>query len=176
MVCAKDGDLELKCSFRSYNNVNLLEIIEYLKDELLAHGGHKGAAGFSIKTESLGKIRELLTNYDYQKHEEKEEEALVNLNIDNLTEQLTEELSLLEPFGFANRKPMFKACKLSVKNKRILKEKHVKLLLENNIDAIGFNLHSEEKEIKDAVDLTFYLEFNHWNGRRKIQLNLLGME
>lgn len=176
LVCAQDGESQLKCSFRSYNNVNLLAVIEYLKENLLAYGGHKGAAGFSIKKESLDTIKQLLVNYDYSKIEEKEDKQYINLDIDNLTEQFTEELDLLEPYGFANKKPLFKTSNLLVKNKRVLKEKHIKLSLENNIDAIGFNLYSEEQKIKDVVDITFYLEFNHWNGRRKIQLNLQEME
>lgn len=101
------------------------------------------------------------------------------LNIDEVTKDMVESLSLLEPFGEANKMPIFAFKNLKIDSIRSLTEgKHLKLTLKSNnntyIDAIGFNLGylSEEYKIGDRVDIVGNLEINTFNGVDSIQINL----
>ena len=176
VICADDGDGVIKCSSRSYNDVNLLEIIKLVEDELIAFGGHKAAAGFACKKDKLKKIKNIISEYDYKKYENKSKKSYFEVNLQDLTPQLADEILLLEPFGNGNRKPSFALKNTKIKNKRVLKDKHLKFKLSNNIDVIGFNLYSEDNFSKDDASLIFCLEFNLWNGIKRLQLNLLEME
>lgn len=179
LVCANDKKNKdiLKCSFRSYNGVDLISVIESLDCPLLDYGGHKGAAGFSLSFSDLERLKSCLSSIDYKSLEEKECEEAICIDFEDINTNLIEELLLLEPFGQFNKKPLFKCLNLPVKKHKVLKDKHVKLFLENSVSAIGFNFCDEntELDIKTDTKYTFYLEFNNWNGKRNLQLNLVEM-
>ena len=101
------------------------------------------------------------------------------LNLDELTKEMVESLSLLEPFGEGNKMPIFAFKNLKIDSIRALTEgKHLKLTLKTNnntyINAIGFNLGylSEEYKIGDRIDVVGNLEINSFNGVDSIQINL----
>ena len=101
------------------------------------------------------------------------------LNIDEVTKSMVESLNLLEPYGEANKMPIFAFKNLKIDSIRALTEgKHLKLTLKSNnntyVDAIGFNLGYmvEEYRIGDRVDVVGNLEINSFNGVDSIQINL----
>ena len=88
-------------------------------------------------------------------------------------------LSLLEPFGEANKTPNFAFKNLKIDSIRALTEgKHLKLTLKSNnntyINAIGFNFGylASEYKIGDKIDIVGNLEINTYNGVESIQINL----
>ena len=91
------------------------------------------------------------------------------------------ELSILEPFGEANKMPLFLYKNLKIHAIRALSEgKHLKLTLKDEhffLDGIGFNLGglAEEYRIGDKVDLVGTLEINNFNGGESIQMNIKDM-
>ncbi len=88
------------------------------------------------------------------------------------------QLQLLEPFGEANKTPLFMFKNLKIHSIRALSEgKHLKLSLKDDnywIDSIGFNLGhlAEEYRIGDKIDVVGTLEINSFNGRESLQINL----
>ena len=101
------------------------------------------------------------------------------LNIDEITKNMIESLSELEPFGEANPMPVFAFKRLKIASIRSLTDgKHLKLSLKskNNtyVNAIGFNLghFASEFTIVDKVDVAGNLEINSFNGVDSIQINL----
>ena len=144
-------------------------------------GGHSMAIGLSLKTENFQKFKE-----EFEKYDEKcnicdiiptvqidEEISLKDINI-----KAVKELELLEPFGEANRMPIFAYKGLKIQSIRTLTDgKHIKLTLQDNgflIDAIGFNLGyiAEEYKIGDRIDICGNLEINEFNGNQNIQINI----
>ena len=87
-------------------------------------------------------------------------------------------MNILEPFGEANKTPVFIYKNLRIDSIRALSEgKHLKLTLKDGghiINAIGFNLGhlTNDYLIGDKVDVLGTLEINSFNGNELIQINL----
>ena len=83
---------------------------------------------------------------------------------------MIESLKELEPFGEANKMPIFAFKNLKIDSIRALSEgKHLKLTLKDEnkiINAIGFNMGDlvEEYKIGDKIDVAGVLEINTFNG------------
>ena len=91
---------------------------------------------------------------------------------------VAQELDKLEPFGEANKMPLFMYRNLKINSIRALSEgKHLKLTLKDDnlvIDAIGFNMGylTEEFLLGDKIDVVGSLEINRFNGNENVQINL----
>ena len=101
------------------------------------------------------------------------------IDIDEIDKQMVESISVLEPFGEANKMPIFAFKYLKIDSIRSLSEgKHLKLILKSNkntyIDAIGFNLGhlADNFVIGDRVDVAGNLEISSFNGVDSIQINM----
>ncbi len=119
----------------------------------------------------------------------------VPMPLNYITENLIEQLELLEPFGKANEKPTFAEKDLSIINARILgKNQNVlKLKVKNSygftLDALYFGnldkfnhfvvekygeieldkiLNGRENNVK--LSITYYPSINEYNGNRSIQV------
>ena len=96
----------------------------------------------------------------------------------DMEKEIVTQLKLLEPFGEANKMPMFLYKNLKIDSIRALSEgKHLKLTLRDEnykIDAIGFNLGklAEQYQIDDKIDVVVTLEINSFNGNDTVQINL----
>ncbi len=96
----------------------------------------------------------------------------------DMEKEIVTQLKLLEPFGEANKMPMFLYKNLKIDSIRALSEgKHLKLTLRDEnykIDAIGFNLGklAEQYQIDDKIDVIGTLEINSFNGNDTVQINL----
>ena len=105
----------------------------------------------------------------------RDEKALINTDI---TIESVKSLNLLEPFGEANKTPIFIYKNLKIDSIRALSEgKHLKLTLKDGntiINAIGFNMgaYSEEYLIGDKIDVVGILEINSYNGIEGVQINM----
>ena len=96
----------------------------------------------------------------------------------DMEKEIVTQLKLLEPFGEANKMPIFLYKNLKIDSIRALSEgKHLKLTLRDEnykIDAIGFNLGklAEQYQIDDKIDVIGILEINSFNGNDTVQINL----
>jgi single-stranded-DNA-specific exonuclease len=73
-----------------------------------------------------------------------------------------------------NPAPVFTVCGAKVADRRVMKEKHLKLRLDCHgalLDAIGFNM-AEIGNMTGSVDAAFSLDINRWNGRTTVQMRL----
>jgi single-stranded-DNA-specific exonuclease len=82
----------------------------------------------------------------------------------------------MEPFGSDNPYPVFLCRDLNITNKMILKDKHLKLKLENNIDAIGFNMSEMEAYSDEKIDIVFKPSINEWNGNKQVQYVIVDID
>lgn len=169
-----------KGSGRSIQGFDLHEALINLKDEIVQAGGHSMAIGMTIKTENIEKFREKINEYALANNIQElvpiiEIDSILNLKDINIEE--IKELSLLEPFGEENNKPIFRLNKLKIESIRALTEgKHLKLDLVdenmNHISAIGFFLGylSDEYRVGDIIDIIGNLEINTFNNIENIQI------
>lgn len=104
-----DSEEGIKGSGRSIESYHMFEGLTAAKEYLSKFGGHKLAAGLSLKKENLEALKKKL-NDDAQL---KPEDFVPVVHIDvpmpmgYATMELAKQLQLLEPFGVGNPKPLF---------------------------------------------------------------------
>lgn len=179
LVCF-EGD-EAKGSGRSIPGFDLHEALSYMSDYLEKYGGHEMAIGLSLKKENFKKLQEKFEEYVTKKDIS---DILPIIEIDkiitlkDLNTDTVRELDMLEPFGEANKRPVFVYKNLKIDSIRALSEgKHLKLTLKDGntiINAIGFNLgnYSKDYTIGDKIDVAGMLEINSFNGIDSVQINI----
>ena len=170
-----------KGSGRSVPGFDLYEGLTKCEDLLEKYGGHSMAVGLTLKKENLEKFKERFEQIAKEKNIKElvpiiyidDELKLKDINMD-----FVKGLSILEPFGEANKVPLFLIRNLKIDSIRALSEgRHLKLTLRDEnfvINAIGFELGylAEEYRIGDRIDVVGTLEINSFNGFRSIQINM----
>ena len=170
-----------KGSGRSIPGFDLHEALTKCSDTIEKFGGHSMAVGITIKKEKLEDFKQ---EFEKIATENKIDEIMPIINIDakkglsDLNKEMVESLKNLEPFGEANKMPIFAFKNLKIDSIRALSEgKHLKLTLKDNnyiINAIGFNMGylAEEYRIGDKIDVAGMLEINTFNGADNLQINM----
>lgn len=170
-----------KGSGRSVPGFDLYEGLAKCEDLLEKYGGHSMAVGLTLKKENLENFKERFEQIAKEKNIKElvpiiyidDELKLKDINMD-----LVKSISILEPFGEANKVPLFLIKNLKIDSIRALSEgRHLKLTLRDEnfvINAIGFELGylAEEYRIGDKIDVVGTLEINSFNGFSSIQINM----
>lgn len=172
-------------SGRSVSEFNEIEALSTMPELFAAFGGHAQACGItfvdaSALAEFTRRIRELAGVAFAGKELSPTLRIDQELAISDVTWDLVEDVSALEPFGYANPKPVFVSTSVTVQEARCVgkDEKHLKLTLaEGNVHrpAIAFGFGSFGKTLAPGtlVDCAYHVDVNEWNGNRDIQLKLI---
>ena len=169
-------------SCRSIGSINIIEALKECSKLLEKCGGHKMAAGLSIKRENIEKFKKCF-NDACQKQvnpEDLVEKYYVDswITLGDADETMLAAVDLLRPLGIGNQTPLWGAKNLSVVGRpRVVGKNHLKLTLANGgsqIDAIGFGLG--DYDIGNGnLDLLFQVQENNYMGHKSIQLNIKDM-
>lgn len=180
LICFEDNNIG-KGSGRSIPGFDLHAALCASSQYLDKYGGHEMAVGLSLKKENFNNFKEKLEEIARQAHTEEITPVIKidkEIKLKDITLADVKNLSLLEPFGEANKTPIFIYKNLKIDSIRALSEgKHLKLTLKDDniiINAIGFNMgkYSEEYLIGDKIDVIGVLETNTFNGIENIQINM----
>ena len=192
-----DSEDGIKGSGRSIEEYSMYEELCKCKELLTKFGGHPMAAGISLRHENLTAFKEKLN----AECKLLEEDLIPKIRIDipmpvgYPDAPLVRELSVLEPFGKGNSKPLFADKDLKIKRMWILgKNRNVlRLILETvygeNISAVYFgdvevflNYYREKfgndeveaaflgKNNKILIQIVYYPEINLYNGMENMQM------
>ena len=179
LMCIEDK--EAKGSGRSIPGFDIHEALENCKENIKQFGGHSMAIGITIDNDKFDDFKKQIEEYAESKQIS---EIVPVLNIDekvqlkNINLSDIKDLGLLEPFGEANKPPIFQINNLKIESIRTLTQgKHLKLdVKEENtrFSAIGFNLGNlaNDYKIGDKVNIAGFLEINSFNGMDSIQINI----
>ena len=179
LLCLENG--EAKGSGRSIPGFDLHEALLKCQNSLERFGGHSMAVGLTLKEEKIPEFAEKLEAEATQAHIEEIIPIIkidAKINLEEVNRQMVESIKMLEPFGEANKMPVFVFKNLKIDSIRALSEgKHLKLTLKDNntiVSAIGFNMgeFAQEYRIGDKIDVVGNLEINSFNGVDSIQINL----
>ncbi len=179
LICFEDN--EGKGSGRSIPGFDLYKALSECKTYINRFGGHSMAIGITIDKSNFDKFKKQFEEYAQNSSisdiipiiQIDKELSLKDISIGSVSE-----LKLLEPFGEANKMPLFLFKNLKINSIRTLSEgKHIKLCLKEenfSIDAIGFNLGklADEYLIGDKIDVVGSLEINRFNGMESLQINI----
>ncbi len=172
-----------KGSARSIRNFNIYEAIKECSHLLTDFGGHKYAAGLTIKEENIPQFvecfkkvaRERISPPDLIPQIQIDAEA----SLADFDERLVRLLKLMGPFGPMNLRPIFFSRDLRVVGEpMIVGNNHLKMRLSQNgkeFDAIGFNLGDRIDQIQlngGVLDCVYVVEENNWNGRKELQIRI----
>ena len=120
------GEKSAKGSGRSIEAYSMYEELVKCRDFLEQFGGHPMAAGLSIKEENIERFRKRLNENCTLTEEDLRPKIVIDvpMPVSYISRELVEQLSLLEPFGKGNVKPLFAQKNLSVLNLRIFGKNH----------------------------------------------------
>lgn len=174
-----DSNGILKGSGRSIEKYPMYDGLVKCKDLLLGFGGHPMAAGLSLNKENLEAFRTRLNETCDLTEDDFIPKIMIDviLPVEFLTEEFIKQLSLLEPFGKGNEKPVFaqkhvRATRAEIigKNKNVLR-----LTLANKACKTAVAFHDAD-ELKGRVDgkihdfaMIYYPDINEWQGRKSLQ-------
>ena len=197
VVTNAEAEDEAKGSGRSIEAYSMFEEMVKCQDLFRKFGGHPMAAGFSLPRSRIDEMRRRLNENCTMTEQDMAEKIMVDvpMPINYIRESLVEELSVLEPFGNGNEKPLFAERHLKLLSARILgKNANVlKLQVANatgcTMEALYFGIpdnilsYLTDKYGKNEVqkllwgkvnqiemDLTYYPSINEYQGRRTLQI------
>ena len=170
-----------KGSGRSIESYSMYDELVKCADLMVRFGGHPMAAGLSIEEENIEKFREQLNQNCTLTEEDLRPKIVIDvaMPISYITKELVEQISLLEPFGKGNVKPIFAQKGLRVLDSNIIgKNKNVvKLKLLDPQGAIIEGIYFGEADDfmnfireKDSISITYYPEINRFRGRESLQI------
>ena len=173
----EDGICRGSC--RSIEGLNMYEALSACKEHLLQFGGHAMAAGLSLREEELPAFRAAFAAYAGAHLSEEDYEPKVSVEFEMMPEELTldlvEELSLLEPYGMGNPKPYF-GCR-NVRGREAMaigrEQNHLRFKLgteEAPVTSLMWNRADLAAAVnREALDVVYAPAINEWNGRRSLQ-------
>lgn len=188
LVFTKSGHL-LAASARSVKGFDIYKAIEACSEYLVQFGGHKYAAGLTIKEEQYSNFKTAFESEVAKSiPEECKEPQLIydlEMTLDDITPKFIKILKQFAPFGPANQKPIFRFDQVIDTGfaKKVGKEgDHLKCHVfqhkdGNRFDAIGFGLGNHLEDIKkQPVNIVAGIEENEWNNVVKTQLNIKSLK
>ena len=179
LVCF-DGDVG-KGSGRSIARFDLHGALTECADLLERYGGHRMAAGVTLRRENFPAFRERFERVAAERlgFADLGPEQRVDLEIplDQATDELEKLCRHLEPCGMGNAAPVFGVRGVDFTRRQKVGTNHVKGALEappRSLDAIGFRLADRLDELGGGpVDAAFRLELNEFRGLATLQARLL---
>ena len=168
-----------KASGRSIPGLNLAAMIQNYP-LIVSGGGHAMAAGIAFDLTNVDTISKAFNQYVGQFMKPDDFIPAVELTADVEDEEITfallEELEKLQPFGMANPKPIFYASDVSLNSLRSMGDgTHANLSLapngQKNIRGVGFGMFDTFSKIGQGAktDLVFEPQINEFQGNRTVQ-------
>lgn len=186
IVLTRANDL-ITGSARSIKNFDIYDAIDHCSDLLEHFGGHKYAAGLSMKPENVDEFRRRFEEYIRENLSAEdlvpELEVDLKINFKSITAKFMRILNQFAPFGPGNTAPVFWSDNIvdAGGSRPVGDHKHLKLSVRqlgdddrNVFSGIAFQkgdlfsrIHSGE-----PFSICYNLEYNYWQGKTTLQLNV----
>ncbi len=173
-------------SARSVSGFDVHAALTECEDLLEQYGGHKYAAGMSLKVDDVNAFR---LKFDEVVSKSITEEMLtpklnidLQIGLDRISPKFMAMLKQFAPFGPGNRSPVFVSRNLVADDIRLMgaDNSHLRFkpkqegVRHNPIQAVAFRMGELYDQLLSGkpFDLVYSLEENHWKGRVTLQLNV----
>lgn len=185
IVLTRSGNL-ITGSARSIKNFDIYDAIDDCSDLLEHFGGHKYAAGLSLKPENLEKFSERFEKYVSEHLEDDDLTPELNVDIEmdftNITPKFVRILKQFAPFGPGNLSPVFLTKNVvdAGFSRAVGNRKHLKLsvMQQGNTDFVFAGIAFQKGDLyeriheKEPFTMCYYIEENFWQGKTSLQLNV----
>ena len=179
IVLGNEGELA-KGSGRGVTGVNLVELLADCASCLESWGGHPMAVGVSLQKQ---RVEEFRARFDemIRRTSGAAVEPVIDLSgwldATEVHEQLMGELDQLHPFGQGNPEPLFGVVGVSLpRAPEIFKELHFRFSAEDSrgrrLNGVAWKQAHRLPPAGQPLDLIVQLNWNHYNGRKSLQLEL----
>ncbi|MDG1031407.1 MAG: single-stranded-DNA-specific exonuclease RecJ, partial [Flavobacteriaceae bacterium] len=185
VVFCESSNGVLTASARSIKGLDLYLVINQCKDYIDQFGGHKYAAGLTIKKENLEGFKKRFEDIVSQTIDKDifEQELLIEskISLSEITPKFFRILKQFEPFGPGNKSPLFLSENLRIKGKPFELGKgkeHIKFNLtqdnKTSYSSIGFWFSNKfnNLENKENFSAVYNIDENNWKDISNIQLKL----
>ena len=176
-------------SARSFGNFSAADAVRAADDIILRGGGHGAAAGVTLETAQIPAFRRRVNEF-YDSLNLINQTSFLQPHADveikdfaEITEELVEQISRMEPFGNGNPEPILKITRVVVAGVRRMgaNGQHVKIALrdasEKTLQVLAFNAPEMFfREPGDEIAAWFQPNINEWNGVRTVEGRLLHVE
>ena len=181
LVCF-DGDIG-KGSGRSISRFNLHDALTRCGDLLERYGGHRMAAGLTLRRENFAGFRERFEQVAAEQLPAAslgpEQRVDLEITLEDASDELERLCRHLEPCGMGNPAPVFGVRGIDFTHRQRVGANHLRGWLRHadvGIGAIGFQLADRVPWLTDApVDAAFRLELNDFRGMLSLQARLLSL-
>jgi len=182
LISIDEENKTARCSARSVKGLNLHDTLTILENYFVQFGGHASAAGFSIDLEKVNfnefknKLNTTVNQNFDSTYLESALEIEMDLQPEDVSIELINELNRLAPFGECNPAPIFSVSNLTLKQYKTMgsNNNHLKLFLsddDNNIfEAVWWQKNCIEASVLDKINLAFCPDINFFGGKTSIQL------
>jgi single-stranded-DNA-specific exonuclease len=178
LISLKDGIG--KGSGRSVADFNIYQGLKSCESLLLSYGGHRYAAGISIREEDIEKFSALLKEVVYVNSPVTDFTACTTIdaqcNLTDINHELLSQFDQLAPFGNKNPEPVLCVRNVSVASPSIVGNNHLKMRVSSGgvfRNSIWFGSGQFLHELSTAIlDIVFTPQLNIWNGSSDIQLKM----
>ncbi|MBL6646885.1 MAG: single-stranded-DNA-specific exonuclease RecJ [Flavobacteriaceae bacterium] len=180
---------QLAASVRSVRGFNVYAALAACSEHMLQFGGHKYAAGLTILPEQYPAFKQAFENQVSKTLLPEHKTPTLNIDIEiklsDLTPKLYRIIDQMGPFGPGNMQPVFVARDVrDTGGARCVgvDQNHLKAQFtskdSHRLDAIGFGMGASLENLKsqENCSIAFVLDENEWNGQKRLQLRLKGVE
>ena len=171
-----------KGSGRSISRFHLRDALDACGDLLERFGGHRMAAGLTIRRDRLEEFRErfvAVANRQLRPEDLAPEQRVdLELLLPEVTDDLEQLCRALEPCGSDNPGPVFSVRGIRLEGARVVGRSHLKATLRagtHALDGIGFGLADRAPTGSGPVDVAFKLERNEFQGRDTLQARMVAV-
>lgn len=181
LIAVEDG--VGKGSARSIPGFDLYEALKECQDLMIGFGGHKYAAGLTIKAENIAPFQKRLEQVAAGMMDEEMKKPKLHIEDEiRLKEIDTKFFRILKqfaPFGPQNMRPVFMSKNLEiVGTPAVVGKNHLKFKVRQDgvvMDAIGFNLGHLLYRLApgdNKLHIAYVIDENEWQGQVTIQLRI----
>lgn len=178
LISLKDGIG--KGSGRSIADFNIYEGLKQCDSLLLSYGGHRFAAGISIKEEDIETFTKNLDEIFNKDLNSADLKTLTNIdaqcNLDDINYDLLIQMDMLSPFGNNNPEPILCVRNVNVASPAVVGNNHLRMRIQGDGVSCNSIWFSKGQFINSlaglSVDIAFTPQINLWNGNSDIQLKL----
>tara|TARA_Y100000287_G_scaffold65931_1_gene52018 strand:+ start:1499 stop:3190 length:1692 start_codon:yes stop_codon:yes gene_type:complete len=184
IVLTKSGDI-LTGSARSVSGFDIYKALEACKENLIQFGGHKYAAGLTLKMEQLSKFKLSFEKYAKEnispEYKMRSMEYDLDIKFNDISPKLFRIINQMAPFGPKNMRPVFAThnCKEMGMTRTVGNDKtHLQLDISDStgvrFSGIGYGLGYLLKEIKEvnSFSVLYTIEENEFRGNKNLQLKI----
>lgn len=185
ILLAREGET-LKGSCRSIGGVDIFEAIQGAGEFLLRFGGHRQAAGLTLRADRLAPFCAALEAYLWKNVPAQAYIPVLEYDLEAdfslLDAYAVAALEQLQPTGMGNPAPVLRARGRVLEARRVGRDgAHLRLRVDDGAAALTgvmFSAGDREAELagEDEYDLLFSPRINAWSGRATVEIELRALE